>query len=346
VPRLFISYRTSDGRDKATALARDLGARFGDEQVFLDKDDLRAGVLWREEIARTIAGRPVLLLLLTPQLLAATDQAGELRIAHPDDPVRREVAAALAAGAHLVPLLCDGVPAPPAAAALPAPFDRLGDFTWRPLRAYDWQHDVERLIADLIALGVVPADTPATSHASRPAPAAGVARRSWLAGALAVVVLAALAVGWYALSPPSSPPTPGSSAAGLTGDWLATLAPDERVTLALRQSGNDLALGSRPVDISARSDWQDYRRFWRERSASELNAIAYRGQGTTHVAPDGRTVIDVALEIVSSPGEEQIDGGNLRATVNADGSAMDGRLWLNSEQAERPVRLARVLPAK
>ncbi len=343
MPRLFISYRTSDGRDKATALARDLGARFGDEQVFLDKDDLRAGVLWREEIARTIAGRPVLLLLLTPQLLAATDQAGELRIAHPNDPVRREVAAALAAGAHLVPLLCDGVPAPPAAAELPAPFDRLGEFTWRPLRAYDWQHDVERLIADLIALGVVPANPRAAPPASRPAPAASVARRSWLTGALAVVVLSALAVGWYALS---LPPTPVSPAAGVTGDWLATLAADERVTLALRQSGNDLALGSRPVDISARADWQDYRRFWSERSASELNAIAYRGHGTTHVAPDGRTVIDVALEIVSTPGEEQIDGGNLRATVNADGSAMDGRLWLNSEQAERPVRLTRVRPTK
>jgi hypothetical protein len=42
--QLFISYRSSDGRDKATALARDLGALYGDAQVFIDKDDLRAGV--------------------------------------------------------------------------------------------------------------------------------------------------------------------------------------------------------------------------------------------------------------------------------------------------------------
>jgi hypothetical protein len=52
------------------------------------------------------------------------------------------------------------------------------------------------------------------------------------------------------------------------------------------------------------------------------------------------------LKLSAVPARNSIDSGNLRATVNADGSAMDGRLWLNSEQAERPVRLARVLPAK
>jgi hypothetical protein len=93
--RIFISYRTVDGKDKATALARDLGVRFGDEQVFLDKDDLRGGSTWRDEVQRTLGAKPVLLLLITPQLLAATDASGALRIADPGDPVRREVVAAL-----------------------------------------------------------------------------------------------------------------------------------------------------------------------------------------------------------------------------------------------------------
>ena len=48
--RVFISYRTSDGADKATALSRDLDALFGQEQIFLDKDDLPAGSRWRDEI--------------------------------------------------------------------------------------------------------------------------------------------------------------------------------------------------------------------------------------------------------------------------------------------------------
>jgi hypothetical protein len=345
MPKLFISYRTADGKDKATALARDLGAVFGDTQVFLDKDDLRGGVDWSDEIARTIETRPVLLLLLTPQLLAATDDHGHLRIADPEDPIRREVTAALAAGAKLVPLLCDGLETPPPAAELPAPFDRIGEFSWLPLRAYDWQHDVQRLVSDLRALGVAPAQPPAPLVAT-PSAGDGRGRRPWLAPLLTAAVLLALAGGWYAWRQAKPPVTTTASATDLTAAWLAVLAPDEQVTFWLRQSGSELALSSQPVDISGRADWADYRRFWRENAAGELNAIAYSGQGTTRIVPDGSTVIDIALEIVSSPGGETIDSGNLHATVNANGATMDGRLWLNSAQAGRPVRLTRVLPGK
>lgn len=152
--RIFISYRSSDGKDKATALARDLGAVFGDAQVFLDKDNLRGGSRWRDEVQQLLDQRPVLLLLMTPQLLAATDEAGRLRIADPDDPVRREVTDALEANAQIVPLLCDGFDAPPTTGPLPPPFDQIGERTWRKLRAYDWQGDVQGLVGDLRALGV------------------------------------------------------------------------------------------------------------------------------------------------------------------------------------------------
>ena len=171
-------------------------------------------------------------------------------------------------------------------------------------------------------------------------------RPNWGRRALLILVPALVAGGWYAWRPAKPPATATASATDVTAAWLAALAPDEHVTLWLRQTGSELALSSRPVDISARADWADYRRSWRESSASELNAIAYRGQGTTRIVPDGSTVIDIALEIVSSPGGETIDSGNLQATVNANGATMDGRIWSNSAQAERPVRLTRVLPAK
>ena len=103
--RLFISYRTSDGADKATALARDLGRVFGDAMVFLDKDDLAGGSAWRDEIGRAIGRRPVLLLLLTPDLLGARAADDRLRIDDPADPVRRELEVALAAVARVIPVL-------------------------------------------------------------------------------------------------------------------------------------------------------------------------------------------------------------------------------------------------
>ena len=107
--RVFISYRTSDGVDKATALSRDLDALFGEDQIFLDKDDLPAGSRWRDVIARTLHASPILLVLITPNYLDASDSAGKRSIERDDDPVRGELEAGLAAEAHVIPLLCDGV---------------------------------------------------------------------------------------------------------------------------------------------------------------------------------------------------------------------------------------------
>ena len=107
--RVFISYRTSDGADKATALARDLDALFGEEQIFLDKDDLPAGSRWRDEIARTLEKSPILLVLVTPNYLGARDGQGKRCIERSDDPPRDELEAALAANAQVIPLMCDGV---------------------------------------------------------------------------------------------------------------------------------------------------------------------------------------------------------------------------------------------
>lgn len=334
--QLFISYRSADGRDKATALARDLGALYGDEQVFLDKDDLRAGVRWRDEIAQTLSKRPVLLLLLTPQLLAATDDSGRLRIEDPTDPVRRELADALAVGAHLIPLLCDDL-APPRAGDLPAPFDRIGDFTWRQLRAYDWQHDVRRLVDDLQALGVTPLEAapPAAPPTAVRRPTGAAGRRRWLLVAVAGLALA-LGIGGQWLRVSSQASTTDAS-----GAWLATLAADEQLPLWLRQNGDQVELNSAPVAIGQRADWSAYRAFWRERFGKELEAISYRGKGSASALPGAPLVVDIALQIVSSPGEALIDSGNLHTAMAADGRTMAGSLWLNSEQKERPVSLTR-----
>jgi hypothetical protein len=169
--RVFISYRTSDGADKATALARDLDALFGEQQIFLDKDDLPAGSRWRDEIARTLHRSPIVLVLVTPNYFGARDSEGKRCIERADDPPRDELEAALAANAEVIPLMCDGVTAIPSAADLPKPFDELCSRTWRKLRAYDWREDLSRLARDLQVLGVVPRAT-SDEVGSPPLPAA------------------------------------------------------------------------------------------------------------------------------------------------------------------------------
>lgn len=345
--RIFISYRTADGADKATALARDLGRSFGDDQVFLDKDDLRGGSLWAQEVQRTLSARPALLMLVTPQLLGATDAQGRRRIDDPADPVRREVAQALAAGAELIPVLCDGVDAVPAGPGLPAPFDHLTDRTWRRLRAYDWASDVQRLVADLQALGVAPtaasaasAAAPAVPAATRSAAPAVPPRRARVIAVCGLLAAAGLA-GWWAASGPGGPGGLGDPAAAgpLGGPWLAQMGEDA-VRVELRQQGEQLTLESHPIDIRSRADWADYRRFWRERFGSELDAVRYRGAGTVRSAPGTPPAIDVGFRVLSVPGDADIDGGNLSATLSADGRLL-GTRWLNGAQAAAPATLTR-----
>jgi len=343
--RIFISYRTADGVDKATALARDLGEIFGDEAVFLDKDDLRGGSAWRNEIHRALDARPILLLLVTPLLISAVDEQGQPRIAAADDPVRREVQGALAAGASIVPVLCDGLDEAPDSRHLPPPFDCIGDLTWRRLRAYDWANDIERLVEDLKVAGIPPLEGGDRNRRRRaddlPHSMAYYARArkrvtGLLIAGIAGVVL--LGVGWWQWR--------AQLAGDLTGKWQARLWQGEQVTLVLSEKGEAVTLASEPIGIAARADWADYRRSWQERGGGELNAILYRGEGRRIDAPGVAPALDIALQVLASPegGGTAIDSGNLSLRLSADGKTLAGRIWLNGAQADQPAILTRLRP--
>lgn len=357
--QIFISYRSVDGMDKATALARDLGAVFGPEQVFLDKDDLSGGSAWRDEVQSAIEQQPVLLLLMTPQLLGATSASGTLRIAEPDDPVRREVSAALGAGARLIPVLCDGLDTPPDAKQLPAPFNRIGELTWRRLRAYDWAGDVQRIVQDLVSAGVTPSRAPSTAAHSpaipsaNPVPVAPGAtplialpppstRRHALGLGLSGAALALLAVGWlwHSAQRPSGPAA-DLAAGDVSGQWATRWVRDETLTLHLQQAGETVTLASTPVPIDTREDWAAYRESWRARTGTELKQVAYRGVGTVGRLPGLPLAIDIAVRVVALPSEEPLDSGNLSASLGSDGRRLVGTLWLNGEQAEHSAELTR-----
>jgi TIR domain-containing protein len=332
--RIFISYRTSDGADKATTLARELGAVFGDAQVFLDKEDLPAGQLWHDGIGAALDERPVLLMLVTPDTFGARDAHGALRIDDTNDPVRRELSAALAAGAQVVPLLADGVDKLPT--GLPAPLDRLGDRTWRRLRAYDWRSDFERLVLDLVALGV-----------PRVAPLADERRTQRLRrGAIAASMLlgASAAAGWWWLGPQAQ-----RLDGDVSGDWTAQVAPPanetgsrlDRVLLHLAQQGDEVRLTSRPIDITQDPAWHAFAQSWLQRFDQKLERVVWRGQGNVHQETGQPLHLDIVLSVETEAGGASIETGKLVAAADTSGRRLSGRVWMNGEQAERNVELRR-----
>lgn len=333
--RIFISYRTADGVDKATALARDLGEYFGDDAVFLDKDDLRGGTAWRAEVRQALDARPILLLLVTPRLIAPLDDQQHARIVTPDDPVGQELQGALEAGVRIIPILCDGLDDIPDITQLPPPFNRLGDITWRTLRAYDWDSDIERLRDDLLAFGVPPVQPDRHAEEAGPTMAhyALTRRRVMTLAACASGLFVAASAWWLSRD---------NGQSGMAGRWHAQLWHGEAVTVELGENGHLLTLTSPPITIAGRPDWADYRRFWREQGNGELTSIQYRGEGRRINAPGAAPILDISLQVLPGPDALPVDSGNLRLHLAADGKTLAGRIWLNSAQDDQAAVLTRL----
>ena len=331
--RIFISYRTSDGADKATTLARDLGEVFGDAQVFLDKEDLPAGRLWREAIGDALDDKPLLLVLVTPDTFGGRTAAGELRIDQPTDPVRREVGGALAAGAQVIPLLADGVERLPD--GLPPPLDQLGERTWRRLRAYDWRSDFERLVADLDAFGI-PRLQPVSGRSDT-------LRRATIAAVLGLLALAG-ATAYWRFGPPAE-----RLARDASGEWTARVAAPvtetgsrlDRVLLELTQQGDVVRLVSLPIDITQDPAWRAFAENWQQRFDNKLERVVWRGTGRALRETGQPLRLDIALSVETEAGGSVIESGNLSAEAEAHGRTMRAKLWFNGEQAERAVEMRR-----
>jgi TIR domain len=110
--RIFISYRRHESRHLAGRLYDRLVERFGEGQVFIDVDTIAPGVDFAEEISRAVATCKVLLAVIDPNWLTATNEQGGRRLDDPDDIVRLEIEAALARDVRVIPILMEGAVMP------------------------------------------------------------------------------------------------------------------------------------------------------------------------------------------------------------------------------------------
>ena len=195
-----------------------------------------------------------------------------------------------------------------------------------------------RRVDDLKALGIV-------SRADPVVPRPGKTVRIAIF-AIGIAVLAVIAVlGWRAsqpaaLAPRANPPV-ALVATGLPGTWIATVGADPPFALTLLQQDSQVALTSEAMPIDNREGWASYRTFWLRLTGTELRDIRYRGKGTALQELGTPLTVDIAWLLYNGAGDTQIDSGNLHVTAAPDGRSLDGKLWSNGDQADRPIVLRR-----
>ena len=180
MPKIFISYRRADSAMATGRLLDRLAVAFDPDDIFIDVDDISLGVDFREHIRERIALTDILLVIIGPQWLEASDAKGR-RLDDPSDLVRIEVESGLhRPDCRVIPVLLGDTPMPPAD-QLPASLRDLAFRNAARLRNDpDFAADVDRLLKVLLRENGAPAPpgsdqegADARSKHSRPATVRG-----------------------------------------------------------------------------------------------------------------------------------------------------------------------------
>ncbi len=148
--RIFINYRRDDTAGIAGRLADTLDRYFGRGRVFRDIDGIETGANFEDVLRNTAEAADAMVVLIGPDWLTATDRNGAVRLQDPDDWVAREIAAALARGIPIYPVLVESA-AMPRASELPESLRGLVRHNAMSISDQRWRSDVERL-AKVVAL--------------------------------------------------------------------------------------------------------------------------------------------------------------------------------------------------
>ncbi|MFZ1105720.1 MAG: toll/interleukin-1 receptor domain-containing protein, partial [Hyphomicrobiaceae bacterium] len=200
-PRAFISYRRADTSADARGLRDFLAGAFGAENVFMDIDNLLPGQRFDRELKKALRQCNVLLAIIGGRWLSLLN---ERRQSRQEDFMRKEIAAALARGKLVIPVLIDDA-AIPSASVLPRDIRPLAYHQTLYVKRASFARDLERLGNALREQ--LPRHHDAQEDRWR--------RHRFGLGALTLAAGLAVAVAWYSTSPLNGPKevaAPGSSA--------------------------------------------------------------------------------------------------------------------------------------
>lgn len=144
---VFLSYRRDDCAGYAGRLEDALERALGTGRVFRDIRDIGAGENFADVIHASVAQAQVTLVLIGPRWQGPLAD-GKCRIDDPGDFVRMEVAAALASGNKVIPVLLSGASLPQTN-DLPEPLRSLTRRQTLTLNEASWDADMARLVESL-----------------------------------------------------------------------------------------------------------------------------------------------------------------------------------------------------
>src|SRR5262245_60257926 len=144
-------YRRYTGPHATGRLYDRLEKEFGRDLLFMDIDTIPLGADFHQVLSEEVAKCEVLLAVIGGQWLSLVKEDGSRRLDDPNDFVRIEIAAALARGIPVIPILLDGTRIPKAA-ELPDNIRGLASRQGLEVRAATFRSDAARLIRGLKAL--------------------------------------------------------------------------------------------------------------------------------------------------------------------------------------------------
>ncbi|MDO9434528.1 toll/interleukin-1 receptor domain-containing protein [Hydrogenophaga sp.] len=354
--RIFISYRSSDGKKDADRLCADLSRLYGPDLVFFDKQDLRGGTSWRSAIMETLGSKPVVLLLFTPDLLGMQHPEGGRRIDHDDDPIRGEILTAHQHGALIVPLFTEGMTVP-TNAELPEPLRFLKEAHALKLRTEDWANDLDKLVADLRAQGIQPIVKPDDGGKAPRTFAQRVQRGlMWVGGAFVALIAIGLMLPHEddedaPITPvnfnnnggqPVQPPAPGPInpvMADISGIWWSVDGSNRRLRVQIAVSGTAVQLQTDPFPVGWDPKWVAYARSVANQGLV-VNDVRYAGSGVLSNVM-GQPHIEMPVQAYTGDGRGPLSTGGVVLNASANGQVLTGTLWTNGVNTEEPLRLVR-----
>lgn len=145
---IFISYRRADSKEQADRLFNDLKIEFGIDQVFMDTSSIDLGDKWPEKLETALKSARMVLVVIGPGWLKATDKQGIRRIDNESDWVRLELTKSLQYNHAIVPVLVNDADLP-ADSDLPACMQGLSGWNGLTLHNDCWKQSLEPLIAQI-----------------------------------------------------------------------------------------------------------------------------------------------------------------------------------------------------